>query len=116
MPVITPGGPFSHDLTLREWVVHETLDLSLIGAYPIMLRYEIEQYTDYTKSATEIIFNEYEFTIYINPCIVTDYIASLQVTEIRYVLNSPTLTDGHYIFDEVPFCGYPETVSFTNYA
>ena len=76
-PFIAPGQPFTHDLTLREWVVSETLDLSLIGAYPITLRHEIEQYTDYTKSKTEIIFNEYEFTIYINPCIVTDYIVSL---------------------------------------
>jgi hypothetical protein len=33
------------------------------------------------------------------------------VTEIHYVLGTANLTDGHYVFDEVPFCGYSETVS-----
>ena len=48
------------------------------------------------------------------PCVVTDYVASLQVIEIRYALNTPALTDGNYVFDEVPFCGYTETVTLTN--
>lgn len=70
-----------------------------MGVYPFTLRYEIEQFTDYTKTATEIIFNEYDFTVYIEPCVVTDYVATLQVTEIQYDLNTPALTDGNYIFD-----------------
>ena len=45
---------------------------------------------------------------------MTDYVASLQVIDITYVLNTPTLTDGNYVFDEVPFCGYAETVTLTN--
>lgn len=49
-----------------------------------------------------------------NPCIVTDYIDSLRVIEIRYALGEPSLQDGDYIFDEVPFCGYPETVTLMN--
>lgn len=57
---------------------------------------------------------DYDFTVYIEPCVVTDYVASLQVIEIRYALNTPTLTDGSYVFDEQPFCGYAETVTFMN--
>ena len=45
---------------------------------------------------------------------VTDYVASLKVTDITYVLNTPTFTGGNYIFDEQPFCGYTETVALTN--
>jgi hypothetical protein len=48
------------------------------------------------------------------PCIVTSYVNTLQVTEIIYVLGTPELTDGNYIFDELPFCGYLETVTLTN--
>ena len=45
---------------------------------------------------------------------MTDYVASLKVTDITYVLNAPTLTGGNYVFDEQPFCGYIETVTLTN--
>lgn len=62
------------------------------------------------------MFNEYDFEIEIGGCLLTDYVATTKVTEIRYQLNSPTLTDGYYQFDEVPVCGYPEVVTFTNYA
>jgi len=48
------------------------------------------------------------------PCVVTDYVDTQQVTEILYVLGTPDLTEGSYIFDELPFCGYPETVTLTN--
>ena len=34
--------------------------------------------------------------------------------EIRYELGTPDLQEGAYIFDEVPFCGYPEFVTLTN--
>ena len=95
----TPTGPIKHVRADKEWIVYEAFDFSLMGVYPFTLRYEIEQFTDYTKTATEIIFNEYDFTVYIEPCVVTDYVATLQVTEIRYALNTPPLTDGSYVFD-----------------
>ena len=31
--------------------------------------------------------------------------------EIRYALGTPNLTGGRYVFDELPFCGYSETVT-----
>ena len=36
------------------------------------------------------------------------------MTEIRYALGDPPLKDGAYKFDEVPFCGYAETVTLQN--
>ena len=48
-------------------------------------------------------------------CEVTDYIATLRVTEIRYVIGGPALVQvGPYTFDEIPGCGYPETVTLTD--
>ena len=49
------------------------------------------------------------------PCQIMDYVATLKVTEIRYAIGEPALVQvSPYTFDEVPFCGYPETVTLTN--
>ena len=56
----------------------------------------------------------FDFTVFMTPCRITDYIDTLKVDEIRYSLGEPSLQDGPYTFDEVPFCGYPETVTLTN--
>ena len=49
------------------------------------------------------------------PCQILDYVANLKVTEIRYRIGEPALLQaGSYTFDEVPLCGYPETVTLTN--
>ena len=62
--------------------------------------------TDYTKLATTVVSNSFNFDLYMNPCLVTSYVATQKVTEIRYALGTPNLTDGLYIFDEMPLCGY----------
>ena len=56
----------------------------------------------------------YTFNIYVEPCLVTDYVASTQITQIVYNVNEPTKTGGLYVFDEIPGCGYAETVTLTN--
>ena len=57
--------------------------------------------------------DEYEFSIFVAACLVTDYTATTVVTRIEYVIGSSTLTDGFYEFMENPDCGYPETVTLT---
>ena len=68
-------------------------------------------WTDYTKSAITVVSKSFNFKLYMQQCIVTSYVASQKVSEIRYQLESPSLTDGRYVFDEVPFCGYSETIT-----
>ena len=49
------------------------------------------------------------------PCQIVEYVATLKVTDIRYAISEPALLQvGSYSFDEVPLCGYPETVTLTN--
>jgi len=60
------------------------------------------------------MFVEYEFTILIEPCLVTTYTATTSVTEIRYNIGTLEKTDGFYVFDEDPVCNYPEIVTLTN--
>ena len=68
-------------------------------------------WTDQTKSATTVVSKSFNFELYMQPCIVSSYVAAQKVSEIRYQLKSPSLTEGRYVFDEVPFCGYSETVT-----
>ena len=61
------------------------------------------------------MFVEYEFTIFIEPCLVSTYLPILEVTDISYNIGAPEILGvGSYIFDEDPVCGYPETVTLTN--
>ena len=60
------------------------------------------------------MFAEHDFIVYMEPCLITSYDATTKVTVIVYNVNQATLTDGKYVFDETPFCGYQETVIVTN--
>ena len=65
-------------------------------------------------SAYDTKFVEYDFLVTIEPCRITDYVDTVRVIELRYNIGALDLTDGFYQFDEVPFCGYPETVTLQN--
>ena len=58
--------------------------------------------------------DEYDFSIFIDPCKVQTYTATTKVTSITYNIGAPSLIAGRYVFDESPLCGYPETVTVTN--
>lgn len=61
------------------------------------------------------MFFEYDFLIKINPCIVNDYRATLEVADIYYNIGAASLINvGSYVFDEDPVCNYPETVTLTD--
>ena len=61
------------------------------------------------------MFDEYDFTIFIEPCIVNTYLATLEVEDISYNVGGLDLMNvGPYVFDEEPVCNYPETVNLTD--
>ena len=60
------------------------------------------------------MFSEHDFTVFMEPCLVTNYQVTSKVDIIVYNVNQSTLTDGSYIFDESPICNYPETVTVTD--
>ena len=60
------------------------------------------------------MFVEYDFTILIEPCLVSIYTDTITITRIVYKIGALALTDGFYVFDEDPVCNYPETVTLTN--
>ena len=79
------------------------------------IRSEIEVPDDASSGTTSTMFFEYDFTVFIEPCIVNTYLATLEVADISYNIGASDLTNvSPYIFEEDPVCGYSETVTFTD--
>ena len=104
----------THNTGNADFTIPETSDLNLIGEYTVTLRSEISVPDDANKSSFSVIFNEYDFVIRVEPCTVDSYIDTLRVTTIEYYLGEPSLTGGSYAFEQVPMCGYDETITVTN--
>ena len=62
-----------------------------------------------------MMFVEYNFIVFIEPCLVSTYTATLEVADISYNIGAPDLLNvSPYVFDENPECNYPELVTLTN--
>ena len=83
----------------KDFTIPSTSDLSLIGSYTVTLRGEIEVPDDATLTTYSPMFVEYDFIIFIEPCIVNTYSDTLKVTLIEYFIGDPTLIDGNYMFE-----------------
>ena len=81
----------NHDPTGQDFTVPATSDLSLIGSYPITVRAELSFPSDHTKTSTTVIDNQFDFTVFLTPCTITDYVDTQKVNTIRYALGEPTL-------------------------
>ena len=87
----------------------------MIGSYVVTIRSEIEVPNDASSGTTTIMFDEYTFTIFIEPCIVNSYSATQEVVDLTYNIGAPEMLNvGPYVFDEDPVCNYPETVTLTD--
>lgn len=63
---------FQHKVDEKSFEVYETEDFALEGVYTVTVRSEIEFWSDYSKSSTIVVSEEFDFTInMINPCRTT---------------------------------------------
>ena len=60
------------------------------------------------------MFDEYDLTVFVQPCVVDSYVDTVTVGTINYNIGTSTITDGEYKFLQSPICGYSETVTVTN--
>jgi len=104
----------THNPATADFTIDYLEDLNLVGEYVVTIRSEICVPDDYTGATCTLMAGEYQFSIFIEPCSVTTYIDTTTVTSIIYNIGAPALTSGFYVFDEAPFCNYPETVTLTN--
>lgn len=63
-----------HNTAPQDFTINQITDLSLIGQYDVTLRGEIQVPTDYTKTAFDVLFVEYTFPIYIEPCQIASFV------------------------------------------
>ena len=54
---------------------------------------------DYTNTTFTSVAKEMLVTVYMEPCVVTNYSDTVRVVELRYTLGTPGLIDGFYQFD-----------------
>ena len=107
---------------LPSWVTHNTVsddftiplntDLSLIGEHVVTIKSEIFVPTDYTNSAFTTMTVEYPFSIYIEPCIITDF-TTVPIGKITYTIGSPAILSETYRFTQEPACNYPVTITIS---
>ena len=64
-----------------------TNDLELIGSYVVTIKFEICVPNDYTQAACTVMLSEHDFTVFIEPCLVTNYDATTVVDVIVYNVN-----------------------------
>ena len=96
-----------HYLDTSDFTIPHNADLSLIGEYTVTMKSEIIVPYDYTWQYYNKWPVKYDFKIYIEPCLVDNYVSTLNAGPITYRIGESTLTDGSYMFTEEPVCGYP---------
>ena len=104
----------THNVGSSDFTLDYISDFNLAGEYFVTIRSEICVPDDFTQTTCTTMFDEYQFSIIVENCLVNSYQQTTTVTEIIYNIGDPTLTDGSYAFEETPVCGYPETVTLTN--
>ena len=89
----------SHNQVNRDVTVPFTSDLNLIGAYLVNIKGSIEVWSDYTKSAKEVVDNAYTFTIFMEPCVIVNYAPDQVMPDMFYNIRAPALINqGPYSF------------------
>ena len=104
----------NHNLGSSDFTIPQNSDLDLIGEYTASIKSQISVPDDYTQSTFTEWPVQYDFKIYVEPCIVNTYVSTLDAGPITYRIGDPDITDGPYIFTEDPVCNYPETVTLTD--
>ena len=65
-----------HNESTKDFTLPQNSDLSLIGSYLVTIRSEIKVPVDATSGTYDTLFVEYDFTIFIEPCLVSTYLAT----------------------------------------
>ena len=78
----------THNVGTSDFTIDQNSDLSLIGSYTVTIRSEIYIPDDYTKTSYTTMFVEYDFIIFIEPCLVNTYTDTTTITSIVYNIGA----------------------------
>ena len=77
----------THNKDTSDFSVPETFNLDLIGSYTVGIRSEISIPNDHTDGSFIKLMSEYEFTIFVKPCLISDYSAAKADGDIIYTIG-----------------------------
>ena len=84
--------------TSKDFSIDQIDDLSLVGEYIVTIKSEIEVPDDYTMSTFSTLVSEHKFSVFVNPCVVESFEASVAASNILYNIDQPEKTGGYYEF------------------
>ena len=103
------GAPstLSYDLDAGYFELAQTSDIEARGQYNVQLIASVDVSDGLDPPTITTVQGEIAFTVFIEPCPVTDYsVTPASIEPIIYVLGDPTFTFGEYFFTETEACGY----------
>ena len=88
-------------------------DWSLIGEHIVTIKGEILVPMDYTSNSFTPMTVEYPFSIYVEPCIITDF-TTIPISKVVYTIGATAETSETYSFTQTPACNYDVTYIVTD--
>lgn len=87
--------------------------MSLIGEHVVTIKGEILVPTDYTSTTYMPMTVEYPFSIFVEPCIITDF-TTVPISKVFYTIGAQGVTSETYEFIQEPDCNYDVTFIVTD--
>ena len=103
----------NHNSGISDFTIPLNTDLSLIGEYIITIKSEIMIPTDYLNSVFTTMAVEYPFSIFVEPCIITDF-SMIPISKLEYTIGAVTVISEQYLFIQTPSCNYPVILTVTD--
>lgn len=101
----------THNEGTQDFTIEQNADLGIIGEYKVTIRAEIEIPNDHTATTYTKMLSEYDFVIQVNGCQISEYRAVQDTMAMTYTIGQDNLYSAVYAFEQVPACGYEQTVS-----
>ena len=92
-------GWAQHNEGTSDFTIPKTGDLSIIGEHVVTILGEILVPDDYTKSTYTPMTVQYDFSIFVEPCVILDFIA-VPIRTIVYTIGSVAELSETYSFTQ----------------
>ena len=91
----------THNTASADFTIAPTSDLTLIGEYIVTVTSEIEVPDDYSKTTFTTMKATYDFSIFVEPCIVTELTMTTITAPVQYIIGSDAVTTSQFSFGQV---------------
>lgn len=97
----------THNPETFDFTINRVNDVSLIGEYFVTIRSQIEMPKDHTRTEMMTLFDEYDFSIKVQPCLIDEFSVS-PFEKMTYTIGERAKASPRFSFTQKPSCDYPE--------